>query len=163
MLQGAMLQSDLGIIPWNTHLYYGSMTARKHFLVLWLTNTSSKSTCQWLYTSGLSSVGTMCKELSHCWCQVMCARHCTDSSTSWEDARSNLHIPVPQSSMYRRSNILTLWTQHSISPIKKSTSCNRCAARFCIMPLPSITLFPCPQRHFLRAIQIHNKHCKTGG
>ena len=74
--------------------------------------------------------------------------HCTDSSTSWEEARSTLHIPVPKSSMDRRSNIRTLWTQQSISQIKKSISCNSCAALFCIMPLPLIALFSLPSATF---------------
>ena len=83
----------------------------------------------------------MCTELSHCPCPVMYTKHYTDSSTSREEAKSTLLIHVPPSSMDRRSNMQTRWTQHSISRIKKITSFNRCAALFCIMPLPSITLF----------------------
>ena len=135
----------------------GFMTARKHFLVLWLTvsmfnisqqrmptifkipsdtNTSPQSTWQRQYTSGLSFSGTMCTEPSYCQCQVMCARHCIDYRTSWEEARITHPIPVPQSSMDRRSNMRTLWIQHSISQIKKLTSFNRCAAISYIMTSP---------------------------
>ena len=152
----------LGIIPWNTHLAYGSMTARKYFSVWWSTifvsnislqrvlnifktlsepNTSSQSTWKQQYTLELKLSGTICTELSYCLWQVMCTRHCFDSSINWEEVRNNQPIPVPQSSMDRRSNIRTLWKQQSISQIKKLTSCNRCVSLFCIIPLPSITLF----------------------
>ena len=103
-------------------------------------NTSSQSTWKRQYTLGLNSHGIMCTELSHCLCPVMYTKHYTYFSTSWEEARSTVHIPVPPSSMERRYNMRTRWTHQSISWIKKLTSFNRCAALFCIMPLPSITL-----------------------
>ena len=104
-------------------------------------NTSSKSTWTRQYTLVLNSRGIMCTELSHCPCPVMYTKHYTDFSTSWEEEKSTLHIPLPPSSMDRRSNMQTRWTHQSISRIKKLTSFNRCAALFCIIPLPSITLF----------------------
>ena len=104
-------------------------------------NTSSQSTWKQQYTLGLNSRWTMCTKLSHCLFQVMYTKHYNDFSTSWDEAKINLHIPVFPSSMDRRSDMRTLWTQHIISRIKKLSSCNRCAAIFCIIPLPSITLF----------------------
>ena len=90
----------------------------------------------------------MWTEPSHCRCQVMCARHCTYSRTSWEEARSTHPIPVPQSSMDRRCNMRTLWTQQSIYQINKLTLFNMCEALSYIMPLPSITLFSLPSETF---------------
>ena len=90
----------------------------------------------------------MCTELPHYLCQVMYTKHYIYFSTSWEEASSTLHIPVTPYSMDRRSNMHTRWTQQSISRIDKLTSCNRCAALFCIMPLPSITLLSLPSAKF---------------
>ena len=83
----------------------------------------------------------MCTKLSHYPFPVIYPKHYTDSSTSLEQAKSTLHMLVPPSSMDRRSNFQTRWTQQRISRIKKPTLFNRCASLFCIMPLPSITLF----------------------
>ena len=73
----------------------------------------------------------------------------SSSQNALESVQSSTHpIPVPSSSMDRRSNTQTLWMQHSIYQIKKITSFNKCAALSYIMPSLSITLFSLPSATF---------------